>query len=336
MSSEDTNAENRKKDHIDLALKSQTLKQEMDNRFYYEPILAAHPKNSDNLNLEFLGKQMKAPIWISSMTGGAEKAGVINKNLAKACNEFGLGMGLGSCRSLLYSDEHFNDFNLRKQIGDQPFYANLGIAQIEKLLTENKTSLITELINKLEVDGLIIHINPLQEWMQPEGDKYYQSPIETITRLIEKIKSKIIVKEVGQGMGYKSLETLFDLAIEAIDFAAYGGTNFTKLELHRKGNNSLDSDLPLTLIGHTALEMVNMVNEISQQKNIIKQIIISGGVSNFLDGFYLISKCKLPSVYGQASAFLKHAAGDYESLQKYVSENINALSLAKNLLTIKD
>lgn len=335
MLSEDNNAENRKKDHIDLAFESQTLKMENDTRFYYEPILGAHSKNTDHLHLNFLDKKMKAPIWISSMTGGAEKAGHINKNLAKACNEFGLGMGLGSCRSLLFSDEHFHDFNLRKDIGDQPFFANLGIAQVEGLLAENKTVLIVEMLKKLEVDGLIVHINPLQEWMQPEGDKYYQSPLATLKQLCDKVSTKIIVKEVGQGMGYRSLEALLSLPIRAIDFAAYGGTNFTKLELHRKGNKTIETDLPFIKVGHTADEMVGMINELSTKTNAQKEIIISGGVQNFLDGYYLISKCKYPSVYGQASSFLKHAIGDYALLQAFVSENIAALSLAKNLLTVK-
>ncbi len=335
MSSEDNNAEKRKKDHIDLAFESQTLKKENDVRFFYEPILGAHPKNSEQLHLNFLNKKMMAPLWISSMTGGAEKAGHINKNLAKACNEFGLGMGLGSCRSLLYSDEHFHDFNLRKEIGDQPFFANLGIAQVENLIVENKTVLIDEMLKKLDADGLIVHINPLQEWMQPEGDKYYQSPIITLKQLCDKISTKIIVKEVGQGMGYRSLEALLALPIQAIDFAAYGGTNFTKLELYRKSNKTIETDLPFTTVGHTADEMVDIINELSIKSGVKKEIIISGGIQNFLDGYYLISKCKLPAVYGQASSFLKHAMGDYEMLQKYVSENVAALSLAKNLLTLK-
>jgi isopentenyl-diphosphate delta-isomerase len=333
--SEDTNAENRKRDHIDMAFSSQTPFNELDQRFYYEPILQGHPKNGDNLHLTFLGKKMKAPIWISSMTGGSEKAGTINKNLAKVCAEFGLGMGLGSCRSLLYSDTYLADFKLRKEIGEQPFFANLGIAQIEKLIDDNKTNLISDLILKLEADGLIIHINPLQEWMQPEGDIYHNSPLETIKKLIDKIDTTYIVKEVGQGMGFKSLEALLHLPIAAIDFAAFGGTNFTKLEMQRKNNNTMDVDLPLTKVGHTAYEMVDMINQLSSLTNIKKEIIISGGIQNFLDGYYLISKCKLPSVYGQASAFLRYATGDYEILHQYVSDTIKSLSLAKNILTLK-
>lgn len=335
MSSEESNTENRKKDHIELAIRSQTLSIENDSRFYYEPFLSAHPQNTDNLKLEFLQKKLQAPIWISSMTGGAEKAGTINRNLAKACNEFGLAMGLGSCRSLLHSFDHLSDFQLRNVIGDQPFYANLGIAQIEKLIADKQTSKINELIDVLEVDGLIIHINPLQEWMQPEGDKYYIPPVETIKKLLEKIQTKLIVKEVGQGFGYKSLEAIFNLPVAAIELSAFGGTNFTKLEMLRKKDPSFELDAPLFKVGHTAAEMVDMINELTLKHNFQKPVILSGGIQNYLDGYYLISKCKQKCVYGQASSFLKYAAGEYEILQQYIFNTIQNLSLAKNLLTVK-
>src|SRR6056297_2248988 len=138
--------ETRKKDHIDLAFKSQTGISAADQRFYYEPMLSAHP--SKGLQpFEFLGKTQKAPLWISSMTGGTKLAGKINNNLARACNEFGFGMGLGSCRIILEDDTFLNDFNVRPVVGnDLPLWANLGIAQIEELIQSEKISLAIELV----------------------------------------------------------------------------------------------------------------------------------------------------------------------------------------------
>ena len=101
----------RKKDHIDLAFKSSIAKQ--DSRFYYEPLFDGHPLE-DLSEISFVGKKMRAPIWISSMTGGTKEAATINKNLARACGQFGLGMGLGSCRIILEDDEFLADFQLRK------------------------------------------------------------------------------------------------------------------------------------------------------------------------------------------------------------------------------
>ena len=110
----DQNAADRKQDHIQLAFQAKVEASNLDQRFYYEPMLSPHPRDAKNLSLQFLGAQFNAPIWVSSMTGGTSMSKIINKNLAKACGSFGLGMGLGSCRQLLYSDEYVKDFQVRK------------------------------------------------------------------------------------------------------------------------------------------------------------------------------------------------------------------------------
>jgi len=328
--------QDRKKDHINLAFKSVTNGFENDNRFYYEPLLSAHPKGLKPI--KFLGKTLKAPIWISSMTGGTEMAGKINKNLARAASEFGLGMGLGSCRCLLDNDDCFNDFNVRPIIGDElPLYANLGIGQIEQLIATKKTNLVKQMLEKLKADGLIIHVNPLQEFFQPEGDRFLQPPIETLKKFIEISDAKIIVKEVGQGMGPESLKELLKLPIQAIEFAAFGGTNFSKLELMRD-NNSFNNELScLKNIGHTAIEMLETLNAITKNDKEIhtKEIIISGGISSFTDGYHLIKKSSFPAVYGQGAAFLKHAMHDYKSLRAFIQTQIKGLEMAYSFLRVK-
>jgi isopentenyl-diphosphate delta-isomerase len=178
----------------------------------------------------------------------------------------------------------------------------------------------------------------MQEWLQPEGDFIAHSPIVTLEKVIAVFKGAIIVKEVGQGFGPASIKTLLQLPISAIDFAAAGGTNFAKLELLRSDKNYHQTNDPLTKIGHTAEEMVGFVNQALidlGDKAIVKEIIISGGVQNFLDGYYLMEKLTLKSVYGQASAMLKHAADSYESLHSFVEEQIKGLAVAKAYLKVK-
>jgi len=335
---DDINASNRKSDHIQLAFQSKVMNKNIDNRFSYEPIMAGHPINDSILKSIFLDKEFNLPIWVSSMTGGTAHANIINKNLARACGEYKMGMGLGSCRSLLTGDENLPDFNVRSMMGDQPLYANLGVAQIEQLINEEKLNLITNLVEKLEADGLIIHVNPLQEWMQPEGDRYHMSPLDIITTVLDRLKVKLIVKEVGQGMGLKSLTALFKLPLEAIDFAASGGTNFALLELLRQDKAKSEGFMPLVYVGHSAEEMVDMTNDLKVtlgDEMLCKQVIISGGVENFLDGYYLTQKCKLPAVYGKASAFLKYAMGDYEELQAYIETQKSGLLMAYSYLNIR-
>ncbi len=326
----------RKSDHIELAFKSQTDKSTIDSRFYYEPMLSGHLNSLPDFSFD--GKKLGAPIWVSSMTGGTQKAHKINHNLAKACAEFGMGMGLGSCRPLLESNDRFADFNLRPIIGDKlPFYANLGIAQIEHLLTEGKQQDIIDLVNRLQVDGLIVHVNPMQEWLQPEGDRFYKSPIELIEDLLEKTDTKLIVKEVGQGFGPESLKALLKMPLVAVDFAAHGGTNFALLEMLRASENSIENYFNLAQIGHDANEMVEMSNSIINEEFEVNtnQLIISGGVKNFLDGYYLINKSKLSAVYGQASVLLKHAQEHYDKLVEFLISQTEGLKMAYSYLRIK-
>jgi len=336
----DPTASTRKRDHIELAFNSQVGAGTLDQRFYYEPILSAHPDQQTLKSYLFLGKTLRAPIWVSSMTGGTEWAHTINHNLAKACREFGMGMGLGSCRSLLHSNDNLADFDVRSEIGEElPLYANLGIAQIEQLVEKGQLFKVEELIDKLQADGLIIHVNPMQEWLQPEGDRFEKPPLETITTFLEKINGmSVIVKEVGQGMGYESLKALFQLPLEAVDFAANGGTNFAKLELLRSDSIKQTIYSELANVGHSATEMVHLTNAVIEDLGNdlrCKQVIISGGVKNFLDGYYLINKLQLNCVYGQASGFLRHARGSYEELRQYVDAQIQGLQLATAFLRVR-
>ncbi len=328
--------EDRKKEHLHLAFEAAVDKMHADSRFMYEPLLSAHP-DKEVAPQSFLGKELKYPFWISSMTGGTQKAGAINSKLAKAANEFGIGMGLGSCRPLLISDDYWEDFKIRPVIGkDYPFYSNLGIAQVENLLEKGEVGKIDLLNKQLDADGTIIHINPLQEAFQLEGDIIKNPPIETIQKTLEKIQSPIIVKEVGQGMGYNSLKALLQLDIAAIEFGGFGGTNFTKLEqLRNHDYHPLVESF--SHIGHTAEEMTRMVNQIiDETETKCKQIIISGGINSVLDGFYLHKICKLPSVIGMGSHFLKYALKDYSDLQKMMKDFTLSWRLAEAFLRIRE
>jgi isopentenyl-diphosphate delta-isomerase len=247
-------------------------------------------------------------------------------------------MGLGSCRMLLESTERLVDFDVRDIIGENaPLYANLGIAQLEQLIERNELEKVSYLIDMLRADGLIIHVNPLQEWLQPEGDKIKNPPIETIRQLVETVPQKYIVKEVGQGMGPQSLRELFKMPLAAIEFAAHGGTNFARLEMLRAEPDFADLYEPFAMVGHDVFEMANIVNalwkELGEQIQ-CKEVIISGGVKTFLDGYYLVKKLNLNGVYGQASAFLKHAQSDYDQLRTFVHRQIEGLKLAQSYLRV--
>lgn len=324
-----SDGDDRKKDHIDLALRSRADLSQMDNRFYYEPLFGIHPNQDSKSPVAFLNHQFDFPFWVSSMTGGTEKAELINHRLAELCQEFNLGMGLGSIRPLLESNNRFKDFDIRKTIGQRPLYANLGIAQLDEVLKQNQSHKLEDIIESLQVNGLFIHLNPLQEWFQPEGDRFTRSSLSVIEEYLSVSKTKVIVKEVGHGMGPESLKALLKLDIQGIEFGAFGGTNFSLLEQARAHKSSPD---PLSFVGHSALEMVGFVNALGAQKD----FIISGGVSNMLDAYYLQNSLNSPSVIGFASQWLTPALESYEALKEYFKTLSQQYLVCEAYLKIKE
>jgi isopentenyl-diphosphate delta-isomerase len=329
----------RKLDHITLASQLKTQSPESSHtHFNYEPLYAAHPL--ENKSFDFLGYKLAAPFWVSSMTGGVELGGKINQVIAKVCGQYKIPFALGSCRSLLTSDARLADFKFRAYLKDVPFYGNLGIAQVEQLLAAGKVSLLETLVSKLELDGIVIHINPMQEWFQPEGDRLQVPALETLTRLLDQSEIKFIVKEVGQGFGPKSLKTLMNLPLTAIEFGALGGTNFSLIELARQAGLSPIKENVLKEfagIGHSASDMVTMVNQELKNGSVrCQNFIIAGGVSSVLQGLGLVKKLQGTSVFGQALPVMEYALKGEQDLAEYFEAIIQAWNLSEAFFELKD
>jgi isopentenyl-diphosphate Delta-isomerase len=321
----------RKGDHINLVNDSQVSSHSLDTRFFYEPLIHGHHHFTVS-PFKILGKSLLFPLWISSMTGGAENSTSLNKMFAKVCKKYSLGMGLGSCRQLLTSDDCLEDFAVRKYCGDDvPLFANLGVAQIEQLLSAGKVSLIKDLVNKLEVDGIFMHINPLQEYLQPEGDRFSVSPLETLKNLLDKLDFPIGVKEVGQGMGPQGLKELSKLPLACLELSGFGGTNFSKIEQFRS-NCPVEYDVKKSFInvGHTCQDMIEFLNDID---SLDYPVIISGGVNSAIDAHHLISQSNHASIYGIAFRALKHALNGESALEKFIECEMEAFCVAKSLLS---
>jgi isopentenyl-diphosphate Delta-isomerase len=346
---DDPSASVRKTHHLEMAEKAQALLtssiEKGRNEFFYEPLLHGFP---DLENLEFspfsIGqKKLKAPLWISSMTGGTGEARHINQRLAHAAKEFGLGMGLGSCRQLLHSDEFFEDFNLRPIVGeDICLMANFGMAQIDQYLSRGEINKVVEVCKRLQVDGLFIHINPMQEFYQPEGDRWSRAPIEVIDEVLGIFTSNgfaVGIKEVGQGMGPRSLAALMERPIAAIEFGSFGGTNFSTLEKMRSGKNL--SSFDMQHIGHNAQEMVDFINDYlknhpTQSNSTAPAIIISGGIRSYLQGYALMERLNTSSIYAMGLPFLTHAALGQEELNQFITSELQGLKMAQQFLNRKE
>lgn len=312
-------SEDRKRDHIALAL-DQKFSGQNNFGLFYEPMLGGNVLQTD-ISTTFLGHNFKAPLWISSMTGGTARAKTINHNLAKACEEFGLGMGLGSCRSLFDSKERLADFDIRKSMPTAPLWINLGIAQVEELVLRQQVDKIIALQELLQADGLIVHVNPIQEWLQPEGDRLQQSPLSTLEQLLGRYTGKVIVKEVGQGMGPASLAALAKLPIAAIELSALGGTNFAQIELAR-AQEEADRRF-FEGAGHNVMEMIAWINGMHQSSQFNAEVIISGGIKNPMQAFGAKNYLRANSLIGIAGVVLPYAMGDYDQLRDFIAKFID-------------
>lgn len=183
-----------------------------------------------NLGVEFLGKSLALPLLISSMTGGTELAERINYRLAAAAQQFGLAMGVGSQRVAIENPQVAKTFAVRSVAPDILLFANLGAVQLNY---SYGLAQCHRAIDWLEADALILHLNPLQEAVQTQGDTNFRDLLGKIGQLCRRLPVPVIAKEVGNGISAQMAERLIDAGISAIDVAGAGGTSWARVESER-------------------------------------------------------------------------------------------------------
>ncbi|MCY3989609.1 MAG: type 2 isopentenyl-diphosphate Delta-isomerase [Caldilineaceae bacterium] len=176
------------------------------------------------------GKRLTAPILVSSMTGGTPQAGLFNRRLAESVQAKGLAMGVGSQRAALENSDAEASFSVRKYAPDALVFANLGAVQLNYGYTVDQCKRAVEMV---EADALILHLNPLQEVLQPEGDSLWGGLLSRIEEVCTQLGVPVIAKEVGWGISRQSARRLIGAGISAIDVAGAGGTSWSEVEKHR-------------------------------------------------------------------------------------------------------
>lgn len=179
------------------------------------------------LNTTFLGRPLKAPLLIGAMTGGAEKARQINRNLALAAKNLGIGMMLGSQRVMLERPETWDTFNVREVAHDILLIGNLGAAQF---MLGYGAAEARRAVDEVMGDALAIHLNPLQEAMQLGGDTRWKGLAHRLKQVARELDFPVIVKEVGHGLDAQTLQLLADGPFAAFDVAGAGGTSWARVE----------------------------------------------------------------------------------------------------------
>jgi isopentenyl-diphosphate delta-isomerase len=224
----------RKSDHIRINLQEDVEFKHVSTGFErYRFVHCALPE----LDLEevdtattLLGKRMAAPLLISSMTGGTPEARAINQRLAEAAQAAGIGMGLGSQRAAIEDPALEDTFRVRHVAPDILLLANLGAVQLNYGYGPEHCRRAVEMV---EADALILHLNPLQEALQPEGETRFAGLLSRIEAVCQALEVPVVVKEVGWGMSEQVARQLADAGVAAIDVAGSGGSSWSQVEMHR-------------------------------------------------------------------------------------------------------
>lgn len=230
----------RKKEHIELCLTDKVQFKQKTNGFesYDFKHFAITEVIPENISFEtkFFKKKIKYPFLISCMTGGVSEAEDINSRLAEVANEMNIVLGVGSQRQAIESSNHINSYKIiRKKAPDIPVLGNIGASQIAKLKTVDP---IKRLVDMIDANAMVIHLNPLQEMLQPEGEVDFVGLMKNIKRLVKELSVPIIVKEVGSGISKEAAQVLLEGGVRGIDVAGSGGTSWAGVELIRSKNIS--------------------------------------------------------------------------------------------------
>jgi isopentenyl-diphosphate Delta-isomerase len=269
---------------------------------------------------ELLGKRLAAPLLVSCMTGGTPDAQRINARLAEVAQEFGIAMGLGSGRALVENPESLPTFDVRAQAPTVLLLANLGAVQLNKGYGVDKCR---RLLDMLCADALVLHLNPLQEALQPEGDTNFRGLLARIATLCKQLEAPVIVKEVGWGIGPVAVRALFDAGVAAIDLAGAGGTSWSEVERYRIAE-PWRARVAATFAGWG----IPTAQCIREARSVAPKgaILASGGIRNGLDVAKAIALGA--DAAGIAGPFLRAADASIDQARDYARELIETLRIA--------
>ena len=276
-----TNTQTRKADHLRICLEDNVQFDRLTNgldkyRFDHSCLPELNLADVD-LRTKFLGKVLQAPLLISSMTGGTERAKIINSRLAIAAQKYGLAMGVGSQRIAVENPQVAHTFAMRSLAPDAMLFANLGAVQLNYTYGLEQCLRVVDI---LEADALILHLNPLQECIQPRGDTNFKGLLQKIERLCQQIDVPVIAKEVGNGISQTMATKLIEVGVNAIDVAGAGGTSWAKVESERAENN-LQRRLGRTF-ADWGISTADCIVKIRQQYSELP-LIASGGLRNGME-----------------------------------------------------
>ncbi len=317
-----TPIESRKNDHLRINLEANVQSGLTTGLEKYHFVHRALPEinlTDVDTRVTIFGKQLHAPILISSMTGGTPEAYKLNQILAEAAQESRIAMGVGSQRIAIEQPDLAYTFQIRRLAPDALLLANMGAIQLNYGYGIEE---IKRAIDMLEADALILHVNALQEALQDNGDTNFAGLLKKIEVVCKSVPVPVVAKEVGWGFSKQDISLLLHAGITAIDVAGAGGTSWSQVEMHR-AEDEAQRDLAAAFADWGIPTAEAIMNALQADPHLL--VIASGGLRNGVD----IAKCLAlgASLGGMAGPFLKSASKSIES-------TLNLIDLMRKELTI--
>jgi isopentenyl-diphosphate Delta-isomerase len=322
--SRDGDIEQRKKDHIDIIL-SGAARHHQDSGFnaieFEHSALPELNFNEIDLATTFLGKHLRLPYLASSMTGGPDQGGIINRNIAEAAQAMGFAMGVGSQRIALGGGSgHGLNKDIRRVAPDIALYANLGAVQLVQGMSLDDAK---RAVDSISADALILHLNPLQEVLQQGGDVNWKGVLAAIETVCRQIGVPVIAKEVGAGISVGVARKLSDVGIAAVDVAGTGGSSWAAVEGLRRAD-SQGQNLG-EIFRNWGLPTADCLTQVRAALPHMP-LIASGGIADGLQGAKALRLGA--NLVGQAGALLNAATIGAEAVMDHVAAWEKALRIA--------
>lgn len=319
----DQNLSQRKSDHIRINLERDVASRTTSGleawRFGHEALPELNLADVD-LSVEFLGRSLRAPLLISSMTGGTEEARRINLNLAAAAEKAGIAIGLGSMRAAIARPDSAPTFQIREAAPSAMILANVGAVQFNYGFGLDECRRLVDLAG---ADALILHLNPLQEALQPEGDTNWSGLLRAIERICRQLSVPVVAKEVGWGISERAAGDLARAGVAAIDVAGAGGTSWSQVEMYRAQTET--QRRIAAAFGDWGLPTAESVQQARRGAPGLP-IIASGGITNGVEG----AKCIAlgASLFGLARPFLRAATESASAVSEEIDVIVGQLRIA--------
>jgi isopentenyl-diphosphate delta-isomerase len=334
--SEVTPTSSRKADHIRVNLEEDVrsgLTTGLERlRFEHNPLPELDLRGIDTAT-RFFDKDLKGPLLVSSMTGGTDQAAQINRALAQAAQSRGIALGVGSQRAALEEPALASTFRVRDVAPHVLLFANLGAVQLNYGFGLDECRRAVDMI---AADALVLHLNALQEALQPEGDANFAGLLARIGEVCRGLEVPVIAKEVGWGIGAAAARRLVEAGVAAVDVAGAGGTSWSQVEMHR-AQDPRQARLAAAFVdwGIPTAEAIRSVRGALPDVPLIG----SGGVRNGID----LAKCVTlgANLGGMAGPFLKAAVVSAEAVMELIDEVLAELRLvmfatgSANLLALR-